>query len=133
MTNLERTYNFLNDAGCYFLATVENNQPRVRAFGTILCDENKLYIQSGKSKNVSKQIYANPKVEICACKGAEWIRIECELKEADDRNLRVKMLEKMPSLRASYNEDDGNMVMFELVNAKVTFASFSAPSETVEL
>lgn len=133
MTNLERTYNFLNDAGCYFLATVENNQPRVRAFGTILCAENKLYIQSGKSKNVSKQIYANPKVEICACKGAEWIRIECELKEADDRNLRVKMLEKMPSLRASYNEDDGNMVMFELVNAKVTFASFSAPSETVEL
>ena len=133
MTNLERTYKFLNDAGCYFLATVENNQPRVRAFGTILCDGKKLYIQSGKSKNVSKQIFNNPKVEICACKGAEWIRIECELKEADDRNLRVKMLEIMPSLRSMYNEDDGNMVMFEISNAKVTFASFTAPSETVTL
>ncbi|MCR5349601.1 MAG: pyridoxamine 5'-phosphate oxidase family protein [Acholeplasmatales bacterium] len=133
MTNLEKTYKFLDETGCYFLATVENNQPRVRAFGTILCDGKKLYIQTGKSKPVAKQIYANPKVEICACKGSEWIRIACVLKEADDRALRVKMLEKMPSLRAMYNEDDGNMVLFELDNATVTFSSFTAADETFTL
>ena len=54
---------FLKDAGIYYLATVEGDQPRVRPFGTIEIFEDKLYIQTGKSKDVSKQIQANPKVE----------------------------------------------------------------------
>lgn len=133
MTNLERIYNFLEEVQAYSLATVEGDQPRVRIFGTILCYEGKLYIQTGKNKDVAKQIYANPKAEIVSCKGAEWLRITCKLIENDDRNIRVAMLEKMPSLRAMYNEDDGNMTMFEIADATATFSSFTAPSETIKL
>lgn len=133
MTNIERVYNFLNEVQSYSLATVEGDQPRVRIFGTILCYDGKLYIQTGKKKDVAKQLYANPKAEIVSCKGIEWLRITCKLIENDDRNIRVKMLEKMPSLRDMYNEDDGNMTMFEIKDAKATFSSFVAPSETIKL
>ena len=131
MTNLERVYNFIEEVKIYSLATVDKDQPRVRPFGTILCYKGKLYIQTGKRKDVSKQLFANPKAEILSCKGPEWLRVKCELFEADDRDIRVAMLEKMPDLRAMYNEDDGNMIMFELRNVEATFSSFTKAPETV--
>ena len=132
MSNIERVYNFIEEVKSYALATVDGDQPRVRIFGTILLCDGKLYIQTGKKKDVAKQLFKNSKAEIIACKGAEWLRISCNLVEADNRDLRIKMLEKMPSLKAMYNEDDGNMVMFEIKNAKATFASFTSAPEIIE-
>ncbi len=132
MTNLEKVYNFIDEVKSYSLATVEGDQPRVRIFGTILCYDGKLFIQTGKKKDVAKQIYANPKAEIISCKGTEWLRVTCELVENDNRDIRVAMLDKMPSLRAMYNEDDGNMVMFEIKNATATFSSFTSAPEVVK-
>ena len=62
--NALRAQQFLKDAGTYFLATVDGDQPHVRPFGTAEIFEGKLYIQTGKIKNVYKQIIANPKAEI---------------------------------------------------------------------
>ena len=72
---MKEVYDFLKSAGTYFLATVEGDQPRVRPFGTIDVFEDKLYIQTGKVKDVSKQIHANPKVEICAFNGKECLTL----------------------------------------------------------
>ena len=72
---MNRVYEFLKAAETYYLATVEGDQPRVRPFGTVHIFEGKLYIQTGKGKHVAKQIAANPKVELCAMKGDEWIRV----------------------------------------------------------
>lgn len=66
---MKRVYDFLKEAGTYYLATMDGNQPRVRPFGTVNIFEDKLYIQTGKGKSVAKQIAADPKVEICAMKG----------------------------------------------------------------
>ena len=71
---MERVVKFLKDAEVYYLATVEGDQPMVRPFGTAHIFEGKLYIQTGKVKDVSKQLLANPKAEICAFKNGEWIR-----------------------------------------------------------
>ena len=60
---------FLKKVGTYYLATVEGDQPRVRPFGTAEIFEGKLYIQTGKVKNVYKQLIANPKAEICGING----------------------------------------------------------------
>lgn len=57
------------------MATVEGDQPRVRPFGTAHVFEGKLYIQTGKVKNVSKQLHANPKAEICAFKYRTYINM----------------------------------------------------------
>lgn len=131
MTNIERVYEFLEAAGTYYLATVEGDQPRVRAFGTQLLYEGKLYIQTGKIKPVSKQIKANPKVEICAFKDGQWLRLSGVLEEDDRREVKKAMLDKMPSLRAMYNEDDGNTEMLYFKSGEATFSSFVAPSEKV--
>ena len=72
---MKEVYEFLKKCGTYYLATVEGDQPRVRPFGTIDVFEDKLYIQTGKVKEVSKQIQANSKVEICAFAEGKWIRV----------------------------------------------------------
>ena len=130
---LERVLKFLDDASTYYLATVEGDQPRVRPFGTALAYKDRLYIQTGKVKPVSHQLSINPKAEICAFKDGRWIRISGELVSDDTREVKTLMLEKMPALRHMYNEDDGNMQMLYFKNAKVTFASFTEPTETFEL
>ena len=131
MDNIKRVCSFLDEAQTYYLATVEGNQPRVRAFGTALLYSGRLYIQTGKVKEVSKQISANPKVEICAFKDGKWLRIAGELVNDDDRDVKVAMLEKMPSLKAMYDPDDGNMQMLYFKDATATFSSFTEAPETI--
>ena len=129
---VEKVYHYLNDAVTYYLATVDGDKPRVRPFGTLLLDDGKLYIQTGKVKDVSKQIAANSNVEICASlNDGTWIRVEAKLEEADDHDLKEKMLEKMPSLKAMYSADDDNMQMLCLKDATATFCSFTAEPEVI--
>ncbi len=131
MEGIERVYQFLTEAGTYYLATVDGDQPRVRAFGTALLCDGKLYIQTGKVKDVSRQIAANPKVEICAFKDGKWLRVAGELVNDDSYDVKVAMLEKMPSLKAMYSADDDNMQMLYFKNASATFSSFTEAPETV--
>ena len=131
MSNIERVCQFLDEAGTYYLATVEGDQPRVRPFGTALIFEGKLYIQTGKIKNVSKQLAANPKAEICAFQNGQWIRIAGELVNDDRREPKAAMLEKMPSLKAMYSADDDNTQVLYFKNATATFSSFTSAPETV--
>ena len=131
--NLAKVLAFLDDAQTYYLATVEGDQPRVRPFGTALVYNDKLYIQTGKVKAVSKQLAINPKAEICAFKDGKWIRITGELIEDDTREVKTLMLEKMPILRHMYNEDDGNMQMLYFKKATVVFASFGGAPEIFEI
>ena len=131
MKDIERVCSFLDESNTYYLATVEGDQPRVRPFGTALLYNDRLYIQTGKVKDVSKQISANPKVEICAFKDGKWLRIAGELINDDDRDVKVAMLKKMPSLKAMYDPDDGNMQMLYFKNATATFSSFTNAPETI--
>ena len=132
MSDIQKVYDFLNDAETYYLATVDGDQPRVRPFGTVLLSDGKIYIQTGKSKDVSKQLAANPKAEICAFKNGEWIRVAGELVNDDSRDVKVAMLEKMPQLSGMYSADDDNMQMFCLKNAKAVFCSFTSEPEEID-
>ena len=129
---MERVCRFLKEAGVYYLATVEENQPRVRPFGTAHIFEGRLYIQTGKSKPCSKQIAANPKVEISAFHNGTWIRVAGELVEDDRVEARRSMLDAYPNLRGMYDENDGNTQVLYFRNAVATFSSFTAAPETVE-
>lgn len=128
---MEKVCQFLKDAQTYYLATVENDQPRVRPFGTAHIFENKLYIQTGKKKSVSKQLQENPKAEICAFKGGKWLRLFGELVEDDRVQARKSMLDAYPNLRNMYDENDGNTQVFYFKNATAVFSSFSGESETI--
>ena len=128
---MEKVVQFLKDAEVYYLATVDGNQPRVRPFGTAHIFEGRLYIQTGKVKAVSKQISANPKVEICAFKNGEWIRISGELVEDDRVEARQSMLDAYPSLKGMYSADDGNTQVFYFKNATAVISAFTHGPETI--
>ena len=127
---MNRVCDFIKSAGVYYLATVEGDQPRVRPFGTIHIFEDKLYIQTGKIKNVSRQLAANPKAELCAFKDGVWLRVACELVEDDRLEPKKSMLDAYPNLRGMYDENDGNTQVLYLKDAVVTFSSFTAEPET---
>ena len=129
---MEKVAEFLKEAGTYYLATVDGDQPRVRPFGTVNIFEGKLYIQTGKVKDVSKQIHKNPKVELCAFKDGDWLRVAGTLVEDDRIEARQSMLDAYPSLQAMYKADDGNTEVFYIKDATATFSSFTKAPETVK-
>ena len=130
MENVERAAKFLKDAETYYLATADGDQPRVRPFGTAHVYEGRLYIQTGKVKDVSRQILANPKVEICAFNGNEWIRIAGSLVDDDRVEARASMLDAYPSLKNMYAADDGNTQVFYFKDAVATISAFTHEPET---
>ena len=130
--NAAEAQQFLKKCGTYYLATVEGDQPRVRPFGTAEIFEGKLYIQTGKVKNVYKQLIANPKAEICGFAGGEWIRIQCELIPDERIEAKQDMLDKNPSLQMMYKADDDNTIVLYCRNATATISSFTAPARSFQ-
>ena len=131
MAAIDEVCEFLKDAGTYYLATVEGDQPRVRPFGTAHIFEGKLYIQTGKVKDVSKQIEANPKFEICAFKGS-WVRVTGKLVEDPRIEAQQSMLDAYPSLQKMYAAGDGNTVVYYIEDGEATFSSFTDAPRPVQ-
>ena len=127
---MEQVCQLLKEAGVFYLATVDGDQPRVRPFGCAHIFEGRLYIHTGRSKAVSRQMAANPKVEICAFHNGAWVRIAGELVEDDRVEAKKSMLDAYPNLRGMYDEKDGNTQVLYLKDAEVTFSSFTAEPET---
>lgn len=130
---MNEIFDFIKACGTYYLATVEaDGQPRVRPFGTINLFEDKLYIQTGKTKDVSKQIQANSKVELCCFNGQEWLRLAGELVRDDRIEPKKDMLEKYPSLQKMYSAEDDNTEVLYFKNATATISSFAAAPKVVK-
>ena len=130
---MKEVLDFIKECGVYFLATVDGDQPRVRPFGTAEIFENKLYIQTGKKKDVFKQIEANNKVELCAFKDGKWLRLSGKL-VADDRvEAKKDMLDKNPSLRGMYDENDDNTIVLYFESGKAIISSFTEPPKEYDI
>ena len=129
---MQEVHDFLKDCGAYYLATVEGDQPRVRPFGTINIFEGRLYIQTGKVKAVSKQMGVNPKIEICAWNGDEWLRVKATAVEDDRVEARQSMLDAYPQLQEMYSATDDNTQVLYLKDAVATFASFTDSPRVIE-
>lgn len=132
-TVMNEVYEFLKACKTYYIATVEGDQPRVRAFGTIDLFEGKLYIQTGRKKNVSKQMHANPKIEICAFMDGKWLRIAAAAVSDDNIEAEKHLLAAYPELTGMYKAGDGNNEVFYLKNATATFSSFTDAPRVIEL
>ena len=133
-TSMKEVCSFLKQCGVYYLATVEGDQPRVRPFGTAAIYENRLYIQTGKRKNVAKQMATNPKVEICAYdpSGGKWLRIEATVVPDERVEAKQFILDEYPSLKGMYSATDDNTLVLYLKNVTATFYSFSGEPVVVK-
>lgn len=132
---MKEVYDFIKECGVYYLATVEGDQPRVRPFGTIDMFEDKLYIQTGKVKNVSKQIQTNGKAELCCFNGqtGKWLRLAGTLVRDDRREAKKHMLDNYPDLRHMYSEDDDNTEVLYFKDAVATISAFTEAPKEIKL
>ena len=129
---MEETCEFLKKCGTFYLATEEGDQPRVRPFGVVNIFEDKLYIQTGKSKKVSKQMQINSNVEICGFMEGKWLRLEGTVVRDDRIEAKQSMLDANPILKDMYSAEDDNTEVLYFEKAKATFYSFSEEPRVVE-
>ena len=128
---MNEVYEFLKASNTYYLATLDGEQPRVRPFGTVDIFDGKLYIQTGRSKEVSKQMHANPRIELCAFMDGKWLRVSAVA--VSDNNIEAErhILAAYPELSGMYKPGDGNTEVFYLKDATATFSSFTEEPRTV--
>ncbi|MBQ9047904.1 MAG: pyridoxamine 5'-phosphate oxidase family protein [Solobacterium sp.] len=114
----------------FYIATCEGDQPRVRPFGAIAEIDGHLCTCTNNTKDVYKQIMANPKVEISSMpEGGKWLRITAEAYRVDDDSYRRAFLEAMPSLGRMYHMGDGIFEVIRLDVKRAVKCSFTAPPE----
>ena len=115
---MSRIKDFFTDAGIFFMATVDGNQPKLRPLGAFLEEDGKLIFGVGDFKNVYRQMSANPLVEIVACKkDGHWLRYTGRAVFETDYKYAEQMI-KSNHLEAIYNEQTGNKLMtFHLEDA----------------
>lgn len=134
--NVKIVYDFIKNCGIYYLATVENDKPRIRPFGTIDLFENKIYFLTEKKKNVYKQMMANPKIEICTYNGSIWIRLEATAVNDNSKTAKEHIIEVMskiyPKVTVLYNIDDDNTQAFYLKDATATFYSYTEDPKVIK-
>lgn len=129
---MQKVYEFLKKCDTYFLATMDGDQPRVRPFSTVDIFENKLYFQTGKVKNVYKQIKSNPKIEMCGMLDGKWIRVEAIAIEDDNIDAQKHMLDAYPMLQDMYAAGDGNNTVFYLKDATATISSYTDEPQVIK-
>ena len=130
MADIKKVYDFLEDAGTFYLATVEGDQPRVRPYGAMLYYDGKIYIMAFGKTNATRQIADNEKAELCAFKGLT-LRIECRLVEDSRPEVGRALVDKMPALKPALGENGENGVMYYLKDATATFFKLMEPVETI--
>ena len=123
---MKTVYNFLKEAGTYYLGTIKDGAPSIRPIGTINIFEGKLYFQTGKSKDMSKEMIANPNIYICAMNSkGEWIRVSAKAYINDSIECSEAMLKNYPELRGMYTPGDGNCTCFSIEDASYGIYSFT--------
>jgi len=95
---------FTNENPICYLATAENDQPRVRALGFWFADETGFYFQTGVTKDFYHQLKKNPKTEVCFYKHENMIgsmlRIAGTVEFLDDTKLKERVMEDRPFLKS---------------------------------
>lgn len=128
---MKEVQEFLKKTGVYYFATIHGDQPEVRPFGVATLFEGRLYIETGRRKEVYQELKANPKAAICAFDGKTWLRVDATFVE--DRRVEAEqaVLDDNPDLKSMYKAGDGNTAVFYLKDATATFSSFTSAPKTI--
>ncbi|MDD1718296.1 MAG: pyridoxamine 5'-phosphate oxidase family protein, partial [Methanoregulaceae archaeon] len=65
MTDFDEYLKFANENPVTYVATMDGDQPRVRAFALWFADKTGFYYHTGTTKDVYRQLVTNGKVELC--------------------------------------------------------------------
>ena len=131
--NMQEVQAYLKSCGAFFIATVDGDQPRVRPFGVSEIIDGRLYIMTGKSKDVYKQMSKNGKFEICAIRpgASEWMRVSGTLVNDETQSVKEELLNRHEELKMMYKADDENMAILYITHATARFYSFNATERKI--
>lgn len=117
----------------FYIATVEDDQPRVRPFSSIAEFEGNAYLCTGKHKEIYSQISKNPKIELSGMyDGGTWLRVSATL-EIDERvEAQEAVLNDPTGPSQLYKPNDGRFVVYKLTNVKALKYNFYAAPEEIK-
>ncbi|MCQ1539414.1 pyridoxamine 5'-phosphate oxidase [Methanocalculus taiwanensis] len=110
-----------------YIATMDGDQPRVRAFAMWFADETGFYYHTGIGKNVWKQLTKNPKVELCfyapGDSAGKMMRVAGLIEPVNDKTLRERLLKDRPWLLDIGIKDatDPKLVIFRIAHGEAYF------------
>ncbi len=116
---MSRIMDFLNDAGVFYLATVDSTgQPKVRPLGAHMEMDGKVLFGVGDFKDVYRQLVNEPRVEIAAMRNdGHWLRYTGKAVFETDPKYAEAMIAEA-HLGEIYNEKTGNkLAVFHLEDA----------------
>jgi len=111
--DLQDCIRFANDYPSCSLATVDGDQPRVRTFLLWFADETGFYFVTFSTKDVSRQLKGNPKVELCFFnnpanfRGMRQLRVTGRADLVDDEAVRGRAVEERSHLEPAVGEPLG--------------------------
>ena len=119
--SLEQVKEIINDAGMMFVATEDNDQPRVRPMMSILTDSNTILTSTFKPARKMAQIKNNPKVEVCFVdKKLDHCRIEGAIAISQDKPKKEFLFNNVPILRQFFaSSDDPNFILLEITPSRI--------------
>lgn len=132
--SIQKVEQFLKDSPVFYLSTIDGDRPKCRPLGLHLLIKDKIYFGVGSFKNVYAQMQINPNVEICVCRGRDFLRYYGRaIFEPDDRISNIA-LTASPFLQRIYNETTGNrLAMFHLEEATAEFYDLMEVRESYSL
>jgi len=127
--------NFLSEAGTFYLATVDGNEPKVRPFGLAIEHEGKIYFGTSNEKDVYKQLQVNPNFEVSTTdKDNRWIRLKGKAVFENNLTVKAKAFEILPNLKALYNSADNPIFeVFYVSEGEASIYSFTGETKTIKV
>ncbi len=138
--NIDDCIKFANENPVCFLATVDEDQPRVRALGFWFADKTGFYFQSGTVKRLVGQLEKNKKTEVCFYHHDDMVgtmmRITGEIEFINNFKLKERVLEERPFLKSfGLTIQDPNLIIFRIPHGKAHFWTMEnnlKPKEYIE-
>ena len=105
------------------LATADGDQPRLRPVSPVRTDGFVVYVANLRHYNKTREIAANPKVELCYCDdNHDQVRITGVAIELHDRQLLQQIWDQNPLLRQYLGSlDNPALIVYRIVPNRVRF------------
>ena len=116
---------FLNKAGTFVLGTTDGDQPRMRVLGLKIKLDDKLFFAVGTFKDVYKQLQKNPKCEILASSGMDFLRWDGKAVFVNDSRLKPIVANMMPDLIKMYDQMGWELGFFTIEGGSAEIVNVS--------
>jgi uncharacterized pyridoxamine 5'-phosphate oxidase family protein len=133
---MNTAFDFIKANPVFHIATVDGTKARVRPFGFVMKRNGALYLCTGRTKDVYKQLCRNPEIEISDMgKDDMWLRVRGRIAFDESREAKSQAFEEAPNLLRRYPKgaDDETFAIFYFTEAVATIFSFAEAPKNVPL